>query len=149
MSEPLVRPITIDDAAAVSDLARQLGYERPPAEIEHWVGATDESCVAFVAESDGDVVGWVEAHVLRLLQQAAVVEIGGLVVGRDLRATGIGRHLMNAAIVWGQERGYGEFIVRSNVVREDAHGFYESIGFRRSKTSHTFTCLVDDYGRRV
>jgi hypothetical protein len=32
------------------------------------------------------------------------------------------------------ERGYRKLRVRSNVVREDAHRFYEREGFRRTKT---------------
>ncbi len=133
----------MDDAASVSELAGQLGYQRTPTQTQAWIERAGESTVALVAVRDGMVVAWVEAHELELLQYPRVVEIGGLVVSENLRATGIGKRLVEEVIEWGRGRGQTEVLVRSNIVREGAHCFYEGIGFRRVKTSHTFSMSID------
>lgn len=143
MAEIVIRPIRGGDSAVVSELAQQLGYVRPALEIEQWIAGSDSSRVALVAESDGLVVGWIQAHDLDLLVHSRVLEIGGLVVGEGARGRGIGRQLVDAVIEWGRARGHTEVWVRSNVVREGAHGFYEDIGFTRVKTSYSFALRID------
>jgi GNAT superfamily N-acetyltransferase len=50
----------------------------------------------------------------------------------------VGKLLVQAAVRWAAERGYAKVRVRSNVVREDAHRFYEREGFQRAKTQAVF-----------
>jgi GNAT superfamily N-acetyltransferase len=42
------------------------------------------------------------------------------------------------AEAWARARGCPSLTVRSNVVREHAHPFYESLGFARIKTQHVY-----------
>ena len=65
-------------------------------------------------------------------------EIGGLVVDEDHRCCGVGRLLMQQAEQWAREKGCSEVYLRSNVVREGAHAFYEGIGYSSAKTSMAF-----------
>ena len=53
-------------------------------------------------------------------------------------ASGIGRALVDAAEKWAVAQKVSEVRVRSNVVRERARRFYESIGYRVTKISNTF-----------
>jgi PhnO protein len=50
----------------------------------------------------------------------------------------VGKLLLEAAVGWAAEQGYGKLRVRSNVVREEAHRFYEREGFQRIKTQAVF-----------
>lgn len=59
-------------------------------------------------------------------------------VDEDRRHGGIGRLLMQQAEQWAREKVCWAVHVRSNVVRKDAHAFYETIGYRRIKTQFTF-----------
>jgi GNAT superfamily N-acetyltransferase len=58
----------------------------------------------------------------------------GLIVDKEYRGKGIGKQLLDGAARWATEHGYNKLRVRSNLIREDAHRFYEREGFRRVKT---------------
>jgi GNAT superfamily N-acetyltransferase len=61
-----------------------------------------------------------------------------LVVDADARRSGAGRSLVAAAERWGAARGLPQIAVRSNVVRAEAHPFYERLGYERWKTQHAY-----------
>ena len=65
-------------------------------------------------------------------------EIGGLVVDEGLRGRGVGRMLMRQAEVWALAQGCRAIRLRSNIVREGAHSFYERLGYSRLKTQTVF-----------
>jgi ribosomal protein S18 acetylase RimI-like enzyme len=142
LDEITIRMAVADDAADLSELAGQLGYQRTPNEIEAWIERSGGSMVALVAGVGGVVVGWLEAHEVDLLQSPRSVEIGGLVVAEGMRDKGVGRQLVDAASLWAKERGHESLEVRSNIVRDGAHDFYEGLGFKRVKTSYTFSIGV-------
>ena len=61
------------------------------------------------------------------------------VVDAAARCKGVGRALVEEARVWARRSGFQSVVVRSNVVRPEAHPFYEQLGFRRTKTTHVYT----------
>jgi GNAT superfamily N-acetyltransferase len=65
-------------------------------------------------------------------------EIGGLVVGESHRGQGVGQLLMQQAEEWARARGCRAVYLRTNVIRTDAHRFYERLGYTRIKTQHAF-----------
>lgn len=71
----------------------------------------------------------------RLGRRCAIL---GLVVAAGYRGRGVGRRLAEAAARWAKERGLDEMSVRSNVVRAEAHPFYERLGYSRIKTQHAY-----------
>ncbi len=132
-----IRPLSSGDAPAVLRLTRQLGYtitaEEQSAAL---VDITGDA--AFVAVDGEEVVGWVHAFRCVMLQTVPFAEIAGLVVDEDHRGTGIGRTLVERIESWAAEQGLYEIRVRSNVIREGAHRFYEQLGYSAVKTSTTF-----------
>jgi GNAT superfamily N-acetyltransferase len=135
-----VRHAHAADAAAISDLAAQLGYAAAAAEVrERLTAATAaEAAAVLVAVDGGEVIGWVHVHGSVLLQEPPCAEIGGLVVDEGRRGETVGEDLLRAAETWAADRGYREVRARSNVVRERAHGFYRRLGYEVEKTSLTF-----------
>jgi predicted N-acetyltransferase YhbS len=136
-----VRVIALEDATAVAELSVQLGYEASSAEIEQRITAllsNAESQVALVACEDAEVVGWIEASIVRHLQSAPHTLIGGLVVKDGMRGLGVGKRLCAEVEAWSRNKGLTVVRVTSRSTREGAHRFYLREGYRQTKTSAVF-----------
>ena len=135
-----IRPLESTDAAAISGLLPDLGYEASPAQIVDRLAALrawpDQD--AFVAIVDGAIVGLCHVQGVRLLASDGYVEIQALVVAATCQGQGIGKRLVAHACDWAFARGYERVRLRSNVRREGAHAFYEHLGFEKAKASYAF-----------
>lgn len=87
-----------------------------------------------VAEVDGRVVGWGHVASVVSLEAEPFAELRGLVVDETVRGRGIGAQLVKAAEDWGRERGMEVLRVRTNILRERTHRFYERERYTRAKT---------------
>ena len=137
----VIRAIAVEDANAVAELVRQLGYERTPAQIAGWIAALagrGREQQAFVACMGDEVVGWIEVALERRLQNEACGHIGGLVVKEGVRCAGIGRQLCTHAEGWVAKQGVTVMRVLSRSTRERAHQFYLRDGYRQVKMSCVF-----------
>jgi GNAT superfamily N-acetyltransferase len=131
----------MEDAARIADLCGQLGYHATPGDVRRRLERilTHDNHIAYVAQPpDGRVVGWVHLYISDLIVDDLRVEIWGLVVDETLRGRGIGRRLMEKAETWARKQGCHAVCLRSNVVRSEAHTFYQRIGYRMVKTQHVF-----------
>jgi GNAT superfamily N-acetyltransferase len=131
------------DAAAVADLATQLGYPTEPAAVLERM-ARIESHAAFdvllVATDDADApVGWAHVELRDTLVAPPAAQLMALVVGEGARNRGIGRELLAAAEAWAAGHGCSTLLVATRVTRVDAHRFYRREGYDLDKTSHIFT----------
>lgn len=128
------------DAPRIAALATQLGYPSYPAQVERRLESVrhDADHAVWVAEAYGEVVAWLHVFVCRLVEADRFAEIGGLVVDEACRAQGAGRLLMGHAEQWAREKGCRGVYLRSNVIRKEAHSFYERLGYTRIKTQHAF-----------
>jgi GNAT superfamily N-acetyltransferase len=135
-----IRPIRQEDAGAVAELVAQLGYQRTPEQVGHWVGDLDSRSgqACFVAELNGEVVAWIDVSLERHLQSEVFGLIGGLVVREGLRGAGIGRRLCEQAEDWSRGQGAKKIRVTSRSTREAAHRFYLRDGYRQTKISMVF-----------
>lgn len=135
-----IRPIRPDDAEAVSELVTQLGYGRTPDQVRRWVYDLDSwpKQAAFVAELNGEVVGWVGLSLEHHLQSELFALIGGVVVKDGMRSAGIGRRLCEQAEDWSRRQGAKKIRVTSRSTREAAHRFYLRDGYRQTKISMVF-----------
>jgi GNAT superfamily N-acetyltransferase len=84
------------------------------------------------------VVGWVHVFAQPMLVAEHTAEIGGLIVGEGYRSGGIGQRLLAAAEDWARAHGLTHLYVRSNVIRERAHRFYEREGYETTKRQRIF-----------
>lgn len=141
---PVLRPAVSGDAPALADLATQLGYPNTAeviAERLAALGTVSGHAVLVAVEPSGErVIGWIHLGSTRWLESAPYAEIGGLVVDAGWRGRKVGETLARAGLAWAAANGFREVRVRSNVVRADAHRFYERLGFSRVKTQAVFTC---------
>lgn len=143
----IVRPARLSDAAAIAVLATQLGYPSRPEESERRLRVLAERSdhAVLVAEADGGaVIAWCHVGGALPVETEPFAEILGLVVDESQRGQGIGEKLVDAAAEWATGNGYRTLRVRSNVVRERTHRFYERLGFARVKSQVVFSrTLVD------
>jgi GNAT superfamily N-acetyltransferase len=136
-----VRVIALEDAAAVAELTVQLGYEASEAELKERIAAlllNAQNQIALVACVGGDVVGWIEASIVRRLQSEPHTLIGGLVVKDGMRGLGVGKRLCAEVEAWTKNKGLMALRVTSRSTREGAHRFYLREGYRQTKISAVF-----------
>ncbi|MFA9439510.1 GNAT family N-acetyltransferase [Uliginosibacterium sp. sgz301328] len=131
-----IRRMRAGDAEAVTRLSTELGYPDSVTAIGDRIAYANNNPehAAFVAVRDGEVLGWIHIFIMHLLETPDFAEIGGLVVGRAARRTGVGAALVEAAATWSHGMGVTALHVRSNVIRETAHAFYRALGFRDLKS---------------
>jgi GNAT superfamily N-acetyltransferase len=91
----------------------------------------------YVAVAGGEVVGTFALLIMDNLAHrgapSGVVE--DVVVRGDRRGRGIGTRMMRFAMERCRQRGCYKLALSSNLVRADAHRFYESLGFHRHGVS--------------
>ena len=135
-----IRRATLADADALAHLTTELGYPTSGGEIRTRLAELLSRASQFIAVVDRPegIVGWVAAEERLLLESGRRAEVVGLVVASPVRRLGLGSLLVSAAEEWAQSRGLDTIFVRSNVLRDEAHPFYERLGYRRTKTQHAY-----------
>jgi N-acetylglutamate synthase-like GNAT family acetyltransferase len=146
MNEVVVRKAKSSDATRVAELSGVLGYPVEHETMQRRLEKLDghEEHVVFVAEVDGEIVGWIHGAERELLVADRIGEICGLVVAEGQRASGVGRRLVEAVEQWARGRGLEQVSVRSNVARPESHPFYEKVGYTRLKTQHAYRKKLGD-----
>lgn len=128
------------DADALVALLPDLGCSASPDQVVRRLARLREwpDQEAFVAETNGRIVGLCHVQGVRMLISDGYAEIQALVVSAARQGQGVGRRLVEHACTWAADRGYERVRLRSNVIREGAHAFYERLGFEKSKASYAF-----------
>ena len=137
---PVVDSVPVADVARLAELAGELGYPTTTAEMRVRLRRVKPAALhaIFVAEDGGEVVGWIHVGVSFLLEVPLRAEINGLVVSVATRSRGTGARLLEAAEAWARTKKCEGMSVRSNVIRERAHAFYERNGYEHYKTQKSF-----------
>ena len=95
----------------------------------------------FVAEYENVIVGTFALLIMDNLahrgEPSAIVE--DVVVSRKMQGKGIGKSMMEYAMKLSSQKGCYKFVLSSHLKREQAHKFYESLGFLK----HGFSFVVD------
>jgi GNAT superfamily N-acetyltransferase len=130
-----IRAARTSDAAALATLMCELGYETTAAEMQTRLQniAADERYRTFVAVNDGQVRGMIGTFACYSFEHD---DLGGrilaLVVTKDSRRIGVARQLIAAAEKDFAQRKITRIAVNTRFERNDAHAFYESLGYRRN-----------------
>lgn len=139
-----LREISVDDAAQISSLSFQLGYKINIADtvsqIQNVMSHPDHC--AFVIADNERILGWIHAFKTLKIESKSSIEIGGLVVDENHRGRGIGRRLVERVKEWSKESDIPVLRVRTSIKRNDAHTFYNSLGFSESKEQKVFEITV-------
>ncbi len=136
-----VRRVRGEDAGRLAELSGQLGYPTSRKQMKDRLREVikESNGACFVAESRGDgVIGWVHVSTTPLVEVERRAEVNGLVVDEGVRSRGAGAVLLAAAEKWARGKRCKGMSVRSNVLRERAHGFYLRNGYEHYKTQKAF-----------
>jgi GNAT superfamily N-acetyltransferase len=136
-----IRQPVAEDAPHLAALSSELGYPATAAEIAGRLAGLLERadhCLRGVQSPSGDAIGWIHAHEQCILESDPWCEIAGLVIHASHRGRGAGRALVAEVEAWAKSRRLEVIKVRSNVVREESHPFYQRLGFARIKTQHVY-----------
>ena len=140
-----IRKALLDDATAIASLTTELGYLADvPAISDRLSRLSDRGDdVVLVAEEDGVIAGWVQAHTSVVLESGFRMEIVGLIVSDRFKRRGVGKALVDAVESWGRECGAFVFTVRSNVQRVESHVFYPALGYEKTKTQAVYRKRIE------
>ena len=130
-----IRVAEMTDAASLAQLMCELGYETTKSEMQMRVEriGTDERYRTFVAVCDGKVCGMIGTLTYPSIEHNDPSgRIVALVILRTMRRRGIGRALLATAEKDFAQRGIRRIALNTQLAREDAHKFYESLGYERN-----------------
>lgn len=100
-----------------------------------------------VAVLGHQVVGWIQVNKeAQSILSEPRVEVSALVVDESYRGHGIGKALLVAAERWAIENQLLLVRIRSNLIRSDAHQFYQKQGYSVKKSWHLFTKSLSNEG---
>ena len=143
-SDPEIRAARREDAEGLARLFTSLGHPTSGSEVEarweRWREAGNEALVA--VGPDGTVLGAATLHRMIVLHRPRPVgRITALAVDAPVPGQGIGRALVAAAESKLLREGCGLVEITSNFRFEEAHAFYEHLGY--DQTSYRFAKVLD------
>jgi len=130
-----IRDAEVNDAPELAMLMCELGYETDPTEMEARLELilSNSAYKTFVAIRDGSVCGMIGTLTYPSYEHNdASGRILALVTSGTARRRGIGRALIATAEKDFGQRGIGRVSLDTRLTREDAHKFYELLGYERN-----------------
>lgn len=126
-----IRPALLEDAAEMARLSAHFGYPCTEEAMRERLQRLLDSEVdwAWVADGGATLLGWMQLTEMLRLESGRFLEITGLVVDEAHRNLGVGGMLLQQARWHAEHAELQRIVVRSNVIRERAHGFYLKNGY--------------------
>jgi len=139
--EYIIRPVIMSDVQAICCLNREeMGYDYPLEETEKVLKLLLDSPTdkIFVAEINGETVGYVHAQHYQVLYAPPMKNIMGIAVSSVYRREGIGAALLDRVEQWAREEGCEMVRLVSGASRTGAHEFYRRQGYGEGRTQLNF-----------
>ena len=135
-----IRKVEIGDADAIRDISAEgLGYSCDLALVQKKIAGLNEAREAvFVAETDGDVIGYIHIERYDVLYFETMANVLGLSIFKAYHKMGVGKSLIFAAEDWAKQNHIKMLRLNSGMNRTDAHGFYEHLGYVSEKDQKRF-----------
>ena len=125
----------MNDAATLAQLMCELGYETTTAEMRQRLESilSDARYSTFIAEVDNQIAGMIGTLTVSSYEHSdAGGRILALVTFAGARRRGIGRAVIATVEKDFAQRGIRRVALDTRLTREDAHAFYESLGYERN-----------------
>jgi ribosomal protein S18 acetylase RimI-like enzyme len=130
---PAIIALLADDEIGAS---RETPHDRAPYEESFAAIAADQNQLLVVGERAGQIVATMQLTFIPGLSRRGTwrAQIEGVRVASSARGGGLGEDLMQWAIEQARSRGCAIVQLTSDARRQDAHRFYERLGFTASHT---------------
>ncbi|MDO4501482.1 MAG: GNAT family N-acetyltransferase [Erysipelotrichaceae bacterium] len=134
----IIREANIEDAKSIAKISSEsLGYPCDEKLVERRLSNLYKQKV-FVVEEDEEIVGFVQAELYQLLYQENSINVLGLAIHKDFQIRGYGKALMLRVEEWAKEMSCSKVRLNSEISRLAAHCFYESLGYKNTKSQKRF-----------
>ena len=139
----MIRAIKQKDAEAIKSICKsELGHKTTVAllgqRIEELSNDDHYYIMAFVDPNTEHVLGFIQAEKYNLLYGENGWNIIALAVKSKAQGRGIGKQLLLSLEDHANKMGYTFVRLNSNIVRTEAHAFYEHLGYRCDKSQKRF-----------
>lgn len=140
----MFREINIEDTQEVAEICKEaLGYDIDVENVEKQIAKlTDDKkqhiIIGYEDENTRKIIGFVHAQMYESFYSNLGLNILGLAVNPDFQGRGIGRKLMNELENYAVDNNISFIRLNSAMKREDAHNFYEHIGYICDKVQKRF-----------
>ncbi len=140
----MFRKINTEDAPEVAEICKvALGYDINVESVKRQIEklTNDENqhiIIGYEDEKTRKIIGFVHAHVYESFYSDLGLNILGLAVNPDFQGRGIGKKLMNKLEQYSVDNKISFIRLNSAMKREEAHKFYEHIGYSCDKVQKRF-----------
>ena len=140
----MFREMYVEDAREVAEICKAaLGYdvdvENVKEQIEKLTNDKKQHIIiGYEDEKTRKIIGFVHAQVYESFYSDLGLNILGLAVNPDFQGRGIGKKLMNKLEEYAVDNNISFIRLNSAMKREEAHNFYEHIGYTCDKVQKRF-----------
>ena len=140
----MFREINIEDAPEVAGICKAaLGYDVDVESIKRQIekltnDKNQHIIIGYEDEKTRKIIGFVHAQVYESFYSDLGLNILGLAVNTNFQGRGIGRELMNKLEQYAVDNNISFIRLNSAMKREEAHRFYEHIGYTCDKVQKRF-----------
>jgi N-acetylglutamate synthase-like GNAT family acetyltransferase len=136
-----IRSAQKEDCSGITELTNQLGYPstfEKICEIMDLVLVHDDHQV-YIAEKENKIIGYIHLIQSMRIGSNPFVEIAAFIIDESARHIGVGSSLIKETENWTSSLGLKDIRIRSNIIRQDAHNFFQNRGFQNIKTQEVFS----------
>ena len=139
----MIRNVRLQDAQALARICKAaLNHETDSAAMEQRIEelSSNDSYYIAVYEDDNDhrVLGFIQAERYNLLYAGDGWNIIALAVDPEAQRQGVGKKLLNALEEKASDDQYTFIRLNCNIIRKEAHAFYQGMGYICDKTQKRF-----------
>lgn len=122
----------------IPELLSEVGIRTSLADIHSRIAALPRHDRILLALDGERLIGYAHLRITQDLLTNETAEVSSIVVRASERRQGVGRRLIAAAEAWARESGRARLLLRTDVIRTDAHAFYVAQGYEQASTMLEF-----------
>ena len=145
----MFREINTADAPEVAEICKSaLGYDINVESVKRQIAKLTNDkkqhiIIGYEDENTSKIIGFVHAQMYESFYSDLGLNILGLAVNLDFQGRGIGKKLMKSLEQYAVENSISFIRLNSALKREEAHKFYEHIGYTCDKVQKRFIKLFE------